>query len=394
MGRLGHDDARRGAVGDGQRVRPADRHARRYAAQADRWLANVLGANAWGLSLIVGDRLERSRTASSTSWRTSSGSLDGTGPVLAGRGGRGPNGGATTGSLSGMRACPANGVDAYAAFNGKTAQFKDNVAVVLEHRAGDRPDGDLAARVRPPGGRDPVVEPTARDLHRGLRATDRVCDVVRRWLAVTGTVLLIAAWWTLPVAAASPSPAPGVPDGLQVWLDSDSITPDAPPGGILQVGYTFWDTRVGDFPNVEGPYVKLHPAKGKAAPSEAIIEQGLPGSCPRDRNGAGGWSRQARGGAAGRRQGHAAHDRRHRAAAGRAAAGPDHRDDRAARRRHRRRPAAFPLTVDVNSRGLYDQSALPLPDDVVAVARHPGGPGLSTGDLRRPATWARRTPAS
>jgi endoglucanase len=26
-----------------------------------------------------------------------------------------------------MRACPANGVDAYAAFNGKTAQFKDNV---------------------------------------------------------------------------------------------------------------------------------------------------------------------------------------------------------------------------------------------------------------------------
>jgi len=54
---------------------------------------------------------------------------------------------------------------------------------------------------------------------------------VRRWLAVSGTVLLIAAWWTLPVAAASPSPAPGI----QVWLDSDSITPDAPPGGILQM---------------------------------------------------------------------------------------------------------------------------------------------------------------
>ena len=26
-----------------------------YAAYADRWLANILGANAWGLSLIVGD---------------------------------------------------------------------------------------------------------------------------------------------------------------------------------------------------------------------------------------------------------------------------------------------------------------------------------------------------
>jgi len=44
---------------------------------------------------------------------------------------------------------------------------------------------------------------------------------------------------------------------------------------------------------------------------------------------------------------------------------------------------AFPLTVEVQPRGLYDQSALPMPDDVTAVARHPGGPGLSTGDLRR-----------
>ena len=26
-----------------------------YAAYADRWLANILGANAWGLSFIVGD---------------------------------------------------------------------------------------------------------------------------------------------------------------------------------------------------------------------------------------------------------------------------------------------------------------------------------------------------
>jgi hypothetical protein len=45
---------------------------------------------------------------------------------------------------------------------------------------------------------------------------------------------------------------------------------------------------------------------------------------------------------------------------------------------------AFPLTVVVNSRGLYDQSALPLPDEVIAVARHPGA--RLDGDLRRPAT--------
>src|SRR4029079_12401406 len=155
--------------------------------------------------------------------------------------------------------------------------------VVLEHGARDRPDGDLAARVRPPGGRNPVAASrrgprlAGADRRSNLAAADRVCDVVRRWLAVTGTVLLIAAWWALPVAAASASSSGGMPEGLQVWLDSDSLTPDAPPGGVLQVGYTFWDTRVGDFPNVEGPYVKLHPAKGKAAPSEAIIEQDFPG---------------------------------------------------------------------------------------------------------------------
>jgi hypothetical protein len=43
---------------------------------------------------------------------------------------------------------------------------------------------------------------------------------------------------------------------------------------------------------------------------------------------------------------------------------------------------AFPLTVEVGPRGLYDLSALPMPDHVVAVARHPGGPGLATAELR------------
>jgi len=97
-----------------------------YAGQADRWLANVLGANAWGLSLIVGTGSNFPKCIQHQ-LANIAGSLDGTGPVLAGAAVEGPNGGATTGSLSGMRACPANGVDAYAAFNGKTAQFKDNV---------------------------------------------------------------------------------------------------------------------------------------------------------------------------------------------------------------------------------------------------------------------------
>jgi hypothetical protein len=205
---------------------------------------------------------------------------------------------------------------------------------------------------------------------------------VRRWLAVTGTVLLIAAWWTLPVAAASPPAAPGTPEGLQVWLDSDSITPDAPPGGVLQVGYTFWDTRVGDFPNVENPYVKLHPAKGKAAPSEAMIEQDFQGhilatvTVPE-----GGVGKLEVGLQAGGKDIPLTI-----AGTGPPPAAPPQDlvtatiqplvGDTVAGR-------AFPLTVEVQPRGLYDQSALPLPDDVIAVARRPGGPGLSTGDLRR-----------
>ena len=205
---------------------------------------------------------------------------------------------------------------------------------------------------------------------------------MRRWLAVTGTVLLIAAWWTLPAAAASPPPAPGTPEGLQVWLDSDSITPDAPPGGVVQVGFTFWDTRVGDFPNVEGPYVKLHPAKGKAAPSEATIEQDFPGhvlatvEVPQGGVGAVEVGLRADGKdtpltIAGTGPPPAAPVQNLVSATIQPLVG-----DTVAGR-------AFPLTVEVQPRGLYDQSALPMPDDVTAVARHPGGPGLSTGDLRR-----------
>jgi endoglucanase len=111
-----------------------------YAAQADRWLANVLGANAWGLSLIVGTGTNFPKCIQHQVANIS-GSLDGSAPVLAGAAVEGPNGGATTGSLSGMRACPANGVDAYAAFNGKTAQFKDNV----ESYSNTEPAIDLTA---------------------------------------------------------------------------------------------------------------------------------------------------------------------------------------------------------------------------------------------------------
>jgi endoglucanase len=97
-----------------------------YAAYADEWLGNILGANGWGLSFIVGDggsfpHCLQHQVANLV------GSLNGTGTVLAGAAVEGPNSKATTGSVSGMIACPANGVDTYAAFNSSSAEFRDNM---------------------------------------------------------------------------------------------------------------------------------------------------------------------------------------------------------------------------------------------------------------------------
>ena len=97
-----------------------------YAAYASRWLANVLGTNAWGTSLIVGDgstfpHCMQHQVANLV------GSRDGTSPILKGAAVEGPNSIATKGLLSGMRTCPADGVDVFAQFNGDGAVFKDDV---------------------------------------------------------------------------------------------------------------------------------------------------------------------------------------------------------------------------------------------------------------------------
>ena len=97
-----------------------------YAEQEARWLANILGANGWGSSFVVGDGTEfphclQHQVANIV------GSLDGSAPVLAGAAVEGPNGTIYGGSLPGMRACPADGVDRFASFDGKSARFVDNV---------------------------------------------------------------------------------------------------------------------------------------------------------------------------------------------------------------------------------------------------------------------------
>jgi endoglucanase len=96
-----------------------------YRAPAARWLANVLGANAWGVSLIVGDG-STFPDCLSHQVANLAGSLDGSSPVLAGAVVEGPSEAASKGKVSGMRKCPAHGGGAFKRFDAR-AVFKDDV---------------------------------------------------------------------------------------------------------------------------------------------------------------------------------------------------------------------------------------------------------------------------
>jgi endoglucanase len=97
-----------------------------HTAWSGRWLANVLGANAWGTSLIVGDGTTfphciHHQVANLV------GALNGTAPILKGAVVEGPNGTVYSGFQSGMNNCPPDDSDPFAQFNGSHAQFKDDI---------------------------------------------------------------------------------------------------------------------------------------------------------------------------------------------------------------------------------------------------------------------------
>ncbi len=108
-----------------------------YNTYSQRWLANILGANSWGSSFIVGDG---STFPNCIQHQVANlvGALDGTSggtPILWGAASEGPANAATSGTLTNMILCPANGVDTFADFNGNdgtydssdVAVYKDNV---------------------------------------------------------------------------------------------------------------------------------------------------------------------------------------------------------------------------------------------------------------------------
>jgi hypothetical protein len=100
-------------------------HSRRYARWSSRWLGNIFGANAWGVSLVVGDGT-RFPDCMQHQVANLVGSLDGRRPLLRGAVVEGPNAHAASGMVSKMRRCPAGGGDRYRPFDGK-AVFEDNV---------------------------------------------------------------------------------------------------------------------------------------------------------------------------------------------------------------------------------------------------------------------------
>ncbi len=99
--------------------------SRNYDTYAQRWLANILGANSWGSSFIVGDGSTFPNCIQHQAANLA-GALDGTSggtPVLWGAAIEGPAGYATSGVVDGMILCPANGVDTFRKFNGNAGAF-------------------------------------------------------------------------------------------------------------------------------------------------------------------------------------------------------------------------------------------------------------------------------
>jgi endoglucanase len=96
-----------------------------YNTYSQRWLGNILGANSWGSSFIVGDGTTFPNCIQHQVANLA-GALDGTSggvPILWGAASEGPASSASSGVVTGMIPCPANGADTFAKFNGNPGAY-------------------------------------------------------------------------------------------------------------------------------------------------------------------------------------------------------------------------------------------------------------------------------
>jgi endoglucanase len=108
--------------------------SKKYDTYSQRWLANILGTNAWGSSFIVGDG---STFPNCIQHQVANlvGALDGTSggtPVLWGAASEGPASNTTAGLLDSMNLCPATGVDTFRKFNGNAGAFDPSQVAVYQ----------------------------------------------------------------------------------------------------------------------------------------------------------------------------------------------------------------------------------------------------------------------
>jgi endoglucanase len=107
----------------------------KYDLYSQRWLANIMGANAWGSSFIVGNGSATFPNCIQHQVSNLVGALNGTTggtPVLWGAASEGPSYAATSGLVDGMIACPANGVDTFAQFNGNDGAYNAGSGAVYQ----------------------------------------------------------------------------------------------------------------------------------------------------------------------------------------------------------------------------------------------------------------------
>jgi endoglucanase len=109
-------------------------NAPRYDQYSQRWLANIMGANSWGSSFIVGDG-STFPNCIQHQVANLAGALNGTSggtPILWGAATEGPASNATSGVVGGMILCPANGVDTFKKFNGNSGTYNRSQVAVFQ----------------------------------------------------------------------------------------------------------------------------------------------------------------------------------------------------------------------------------------------------------------------
>jgi endoglucanase len=97
-----------------------------YATDSRRWLGNISGANAWGVTFTVGDG-DTFPDCMQHQVANLAGSLNGQPPLLSGAVVEGPNSVPSWGILGGMQVCPPDGVNVYKQFDAGGAFYKDSV---------------------------------------------------------------------------------------------------------------------------------------------------------------------------------------------------------------------------------------------------------------------------